>query len=225
MAKLKMKFTRSPAAEALMCERVETMNARNGVDKYGHPVRWTPMDTAARMVERMDASLQWAEYSDGIPKAVVSRAKKDFGGEMEFTYLLADNGGRDNGYFLFAPLDEEAFLDALRQAWQETDTEERLAPLLAEEHKQKAHKFLTEKAIFSKRGGKHRVREEMLAYAQGYLRAWEKFGGEKVHPRPYVLVPPYGRGSFGVAYLLCMPPEQLIEEFENEFAVVLVMKA
>lgn len=228
----KLRFSRSEAAEHLLRERVEELNARKDVNKWGNHMVYDIMEVAAETSRRMSSALQYVSWTEEtqkeglcLPKAVLAEAKKEFPGEEEFTYLYASNvkGGAD--CVLFAPSSEEAFLADLQRTWMEQDVEKRLAPLFAEEHKQKAHMFLAKKALCAKRGGRHRVREEILAYAQGYLKAWEKFGGEKAHPRPYVIVSPYGKGRFGVAYLLCVSPEQLIEDFENEFAVVLVMKA
>jgi hypothetical protein len=156
--------------------------------------------------------------------------KKDFPGETGFSCVLfrhvwAAQAEPSSGFLLAFPGSEDDLLLEIEQTWMEEDMEQELAPLLREEFKHEVHQFLASRALYSIRGGMHQAREKMIEFAHGYTLAWNKFGGEKVHPRPYVISPRYGKGSQGVAYMLTIPPKQLLEEAQDEFAYQIVMES
>ncbi len=224
--KPKIEFVHSERARNAVLARVDALRARGDARDVSNIV-YALRDKARVSARYVCWSEKTPKEGDCLPKSVVSGVKKDFSGETSFSCVLFRHApdGPGGGFLLAFPGSEDGFLREIEQAWMEEDTERELAPLLREEFKQEVHQFLASRALYSVRGGRYRAREEMINFARGYILAWEKFGGEKVHPRPYVLAPRYGKGSHGVAYVLTVPPSKLLEEAQNEFACQIVMKS
>lgn len=235
--KPQLKFSRSEALESALAQRVR--------DKCLVQIVWEPdasapgenksVEKPAKISMPIDQVRDRVEYyqhyhyvgygkedspdnwEGPVPKGLVAKCRKLFEGELEFTYVRVDR------VFYVMTGAEADILSAFAQAWLEQDVEEKLEPLFRAELKDKAHKFLAERAIYSRRGGKYRARDDVRGFATGYIAAWERFDQGRTHPRPYVLAPSYGKGVSAVAYLLSDPPEKILEDAENEFAVHIVM--
>lgn len=226
----KTEFVHSERARNAVLARVDALNARGDVRDVSNVV-YALRDKARVSARYVCWSEKIPKEGDCLPKSAISGVKKDFSGETSFSCVLfrhdwvATQTGPGSGFLLAFPGSEDDFLREIEQAWMEEDTERELAPLLREEFKHEVHQFLASRALYSVRGGKYRAREGMVNFAHGYILAWEKFGGEKFHPRPYVISPRYGKGSHGVAYVLTIPPSKLLEEAQNEFACQIVMKS
>jgi hypothetical protein len=227
--KPKIEFIHSERARDAVFARVDALNALPLRDGRGQALTVNVDGVVYSLRDKARVSARYVYWSekepkgDTLPKSVVNGVKKDFPGEASFSCVLFRAGS--GGSLLAYPGSEDDFVREIEQAWMEEDTERELAPLLREEFKQEVHQFLSSRAMYAARGGKYQVREEMVNFARGYILAWEKFGGEKVHPRPYVLTPKYGAGSHGVAYVLTIPPKQLLQEAQDAFACQIVMKS
>lgn len=235
--KPQLKFSRSEALESALAQRVRDKclvqivwgpdaSAPGGIKSVEKPAKISmPIDQVRDRVKcyqhchyvgygKEDSPDNW---EGPVPKNLVAKCRKVFEGETELTYVQV-------GRLFYVMSGAEAdILSAFAQAWLEQDVEEKLEPLFRAELKSKVHKFLAERAIYSRRGGKYRARDDVRGFAKGYLAAWEKFDQGRTHPRPYVLAPCYGKGVSAVAYLLSDPPEKILEDAENEFAVHIVM--
>lgn len=228
--KPQLKFSPSEELEALLARRVREANITeqkwelvNG-QNVCMQVPTNILGAISQVTGRID-HVQHYHYvgwdktdENDIPRSLVDKCRKQYEDELEWLYVTLDKK-----FFYAFPGALEAVRSQLEQAWLEYDVERKLEPLFRAELKDKAHKFLAKRAIYSRRGGKYRARDDVRGFATGYIAAWERFDQGRTHPRPYVLAPSYGKGASAVAYLLSDPPEKILEDAENEFAVHIVM--
>jgi len=228
--KPQLKFSRSEELEALLARRVreaniteqkwELVNGQNVCMQVPTNILGAILQVTGRIDHVQHYHyVGWDKTDENdIPRSLVDKCRKQYEDELEWLYVTLDKK-----FFCAFPGAEADILSAFAQAWLEYDVERKLEPLFQAEFKSKVHKFLAERAIYSRRGGKYRARDDVRGFAKGYLAAWEKFDQGRTHPRPYVLAPCYGKGASAVAYLLSDPPEKILEDAENEFAVHIVM--
>lgn len=214
----KLELVRGDRIEAFLRDRAEKEPPRRGL-YGGDDYKPTSEDVLRTAIDRIDYQNGWFNKPEEQGKAVKTVCKRCC---KEYETAQAVWIAIKSAVYAF-PGSEDDALAALQRALDELDVEEKLAPLLKEEFKDQVHKFLASRAIFAKRGGRYKAKQYMQHWADGYMAAWEKFDGARVHQRPYVLTPKYGNGCSGVAYLLAIPPDQLLKEAEEAFSVHLVM--
>jgi hypothetical protein len=201
--------------------RIETLLLREAakVPPNGNGYRWTPDDVMRALICKVDCAHGWQGTLKDQDTAAMTVCKRCCQESEAAQAVWIKAGGNIYAF----PGSEDEALAQLNRALDEAEVERKLAPLLKEEFKNKVHEFLASRAIFAKKGGRYKAKQYMQHWADGYIAAWEKFDGAKAHQRPYILTPQYGNGNSGVAYLLAIPPSQLLKEAEEAFAVHLVM--
>jgi hypothetical protein len=110
---------------------------------------------------------------------------------------------------------------AQEKARLEKDWHDQINPFFEDKDRIKVHKFLQKITLASAYGSESDILQ-FQAYAKGYIRAWTEFGGELKHPKPYVIKPKYGTGTFKVAYLVHQTMNEILEALDKEFPYMAV---